>query len=71
MTDTARLKRDAARFAKGEPNVQHQSATMDQLRDLVVVANGMGMYDAADHIRRTYLVSYHGGNPDVATIDLY
>ncbi len=30
---------------------QRQDSLLDQLRDLVDVANRLGMYDAADHIK--------------------
>lgn len=35
---------------------QRQDALMDQLRDLVFVANRLGMYDAADWMSRAWQV---------------
>lgn len=37
---------------------QRQDATNDQLRDLWRVANQLGMYDAADAIRRMFDPKY-------------
>lgn len=34
------------------PNPQRQDGLQDQLRDLIAVANRLGMYDAADYIRK-------------------
>lgn len=40
------------RYLKRVPNhPQRQDGTRDQLRDLIVLANKAGLYDAADFVR--------------------
>lgn len=47
-----RLQADADRFAKGEPNIQHQESLTDQLTQLIILAEGFGLYDASDYLKR-------------------
>ena len=44
------LKRDLGQIPKRS---QTQRATDEQLRDLAAIADRLGLYDAADHLRRT------------------
>lgn len=42
-----------AALVEGKNKPQRQDAVLDQLRDLIPVANREGCYDAADFLRRT------------------